>query len=638
MKIRNLVCHTVAVALASCGLVVATAQGPIAVTEANAAKPKTPAAVTWLANQVTDAGKKIYVYRDFADGVNAFTQRMWISNDVYHKTTPPAMNEKAKAYKGTSAIKASIDFTKFSWGGYGFQVGVLPAGATTPKLNFGQYNAGLNLTGAATLHFWARGDKGGEVVRFYMGGLGKGQGLTYPDSAPEIDKGSGGQIKLTKKWKHFTINVKKANLTRIANGFAWIASSAKNRGKKKISFSVDEIYYSFSKPTTGPLFLPSYAAAPLSDARSAINGFSYTYDQALSAILLAKKGKHAQARRLADGLVYAINNDRYFTDGRVRNAYSSGDPRSMPGWYATNSEGKSVRFARLPGFYDTATGRWKEDAYAVSTSTGNQAWAILALTEVYERAGRNPAYLQAAVKAADFVLNKLRSPNGGFLGGYEGWEGASAAVSYKSTEHNIDLISAFARLSRLVKASRNTGLAAKANGYAAASTWARNFVFGKMYDSKRQLFYTGTSNDNPASPNHINKSYPLDVNAWALLVNPKFADAKKIMAAVERNFAKRKYGGYDFSTRRKGIWWEGTGEVAMAYKAIGDKAHYKKVLKYMNSKRTKAGTLPAASIDGLNTGLTVSGTNLPWVYPKRVHLGAVGWLGLAQEGFNPLTL
>lgn len=67
-------------------------------------------------------------------------------------------------------------------------------------------------------------------------------------------------------------------------------------------------------------------------------------------------------------------------------------------------------------------------------------------------ADKSDAYIEAAVRAADFVL-ALKSVAGGFTAGYEGWDEAQVKVTYKSTEHNIALIRAFAAMADALAAN-----------------------------------------------------------------------------------------------------------------------------------------------------------------------------------------
>ncbi len=90
-----------------------------------------------------------------------------------------------------------------------------------PANNWGTANAGYNLTGAKRLTFWARGEKGNEVINeFKVGGI---QG-EYADT----DVAGVGPVKLTTTWKQYTIDLTGKDLSRIAGGFAWSASADEN--------------------------------------------------------------------------------------------------------------------------------------------------------------------------------------------------------------------------------------------------------------------------------------------------------------------------------------------------------------------------------------------------------------------------
>jgi len=50
--------------------------------------------------------------------------------------------------------------------------------------------------------------------------------------------------------------------------------------------------------------------------------------------------------------------------------------------------------------------------------------------------------------------------------------------------------------------------------------------------------------------------------------------------------------------------------------------------------QTKTGGIPATDGACLNTGFTLNDGS-PWEYFPRVHVGATGWLALAETGVNP---
>ena len=577
---------------------------PAAAGESGAAK--------WLESKMAEQDKILWVYRDFTDGFNNFTQKAWMGSGY---SNIPAMNEAADGHSGTSGIAAELDLRNHTWGGYMFLNGVLNAGKTEPELGFGGADAGLDLTGAIKLVFYAKGETGGERVEFFMGGLGWQDAIraaAYPDSTRKISLGA---VKLTKEWQRFELSLKGADLSRVACGFGWVANDAGNPGMDKVRFYIDDIRYEFEKGNMSPMFLQSYESAKPGSDDAVINNFAYLYDNAITAMALSYSGRHERARQIADAIVYAYEHDRFFTDGRMRNAYSAGNPASFPGWYSKN--GKA--FARMPGFYDLKSKNWYEDYYAVSTSAGNMAWAILALCEVGKHAPEPEAYIRTAKGAGDFVLT-LKSPSGGFTGGYEGWEGSQVKPGYKSTEHNIDLIAAFYKLAGLTGEKK----------YADASEHAKAFVM-TMYDSEKGCFYTGTKEDGVSVNEDV---LPLDCNTWAILaLKDGFKDGAKVLSFIEENMAAG--SGYDFNEDRDGVWFEGTSQAALAYRQVGGDAKYRDILAYLNKSANADGSITAADRDGVTTGFLVSGTDIPWKYGKRVHIGAAAWLAFAQLGINP---
>jgi hypothetical protein len=596
-----------------------------------------------LEKRLQEYDNTLYVYKDFVDGANHYTQKAWMgsSNDNI-----PTMAEDAQGYDGISGIVCELDLTQHSWGGYMFINGILPAGETQPLASFGEVDAGLDLSGATALSFCAKGSTGGESVEFFMGGLGhsaenfnlrslSGQ-APYADSTAKI---SLGYVTLTKEWQRFEIPLAGADLSRIGCGFGWVTNDINNGvvvgatgGQPSgiatsdpaitaVRFSLDNIRYEFepsaSAPAYKPRFLQSYASATPGTDDAVINNFAYLYDQCAAAMALTYAKKPERACQIADAIVYALENDRYYSDGRLRNAYKSGDIKSFPGWLSARGK----EFAQMPGFYDTKDGAWREDLYAASAgSTGNMAWAILALCEVYEGAVANPQYLDCARKLGEFILT-LKAKNG-FTGGYEGWEEGEVRATYSSTEHNTDLITAFGRLHKLTGDSR----------YAEAADHATTFVLS-MYDSEKGCFYTGTTTDGTT----INKeAIPLDCQTWTLLaLGDEFTDGAKVIDYLETNMAVD--DGYDFNTDKDGVWYEGTAQVALLYLAQGNEAKYREILDNITKATLEDGSVPAADKDGLSTGFKVSGMDIDWEYDRRSHVGATAWLAFAQMGKNPFA-
>ena len=572
-------------------------------------------AANCLENRLTEMAKTVYVYQDFADGANNFTQKVWMgenNNDI------PSMDEAAASHSGTSGIAARLDLSKYHWGGYMFLNGSLKAGGKNPVANFGTTDSGLDLSGATQLVFYAKGKTGKEQVEFFMGGMGWNGIFKRGEFSDSTRKVRLGPIRLTKKWQQYKIDLAGKDLRRISCGFGWVANDISNPDMKTLKFDVDDIHYEFAEPRHVPIFLPSYAAAALGTNETKLNSFAYLYDNAAAAMALSYAGQQEQARQIADAIVYALGNDRYYPDGRLRNAYAAGDPHSFPAWLST----KGKAFARLPLFYNPSDKGWHEDYYALSSSTGNLAWAIMALCQIYQHDQEHKDYLEAARKVGDFILT-LKDDKGGFCGGYEGWEGKQNKATYKSTEHNIDLITAYGLLAKLTGEEKYTEAAAQ----------AKAFVLS-MYDAEKHCFYTGTAADGVTVSKEV---LPLDSNTWAILaLGNEFKDGAKVMAFVEENMATGQ--GYDFNTDKDGVWFEGTAQVALAYKRIGNIKKYEEIMTYLNANVLPDGSLPAADRDGLTSGFMVSGTDIAWTYGKRSHLGATAWLALAQMDRNPFQI
>lgn len=131
-------------------------------------------------------------------------------------------------HSGTSCVK--IEYTGqvsqgARWAGIYWQ---------NPANNWGSRQGGYDLTGATRLIFWARGEKGGEVImEFKTGGI-TGE---YSDS----DSASIGPVELTKEWKQYTIDLTGKDLTYISGGFCWATNLDVN--PEGATFYLDDIVY-----------------------------------------------------------------------------------------------------------------------------------------------------------------------------------------------------------------------------------------------------------------------------------------------------------------------------------------------------------------------------------------------------------
>ncbi|MEM7431883.1 MAG: glycoside hydrolase family 2 TIM barrel-domain containing protein [Pseudomonadota bacterium] len=106
-------------------------------------------------------------------------------------------------YAGDTSIRLRYAGT-FGWVGVAWQ---------HPANNWGDSDGGFDLTGAANLELWARGEYGGEKATFGVGLLEADR--EYPDS--DIRKSD--EIVLTNEWQRYTIPLKNMNLSSLKTGF-----------------------------------------------------------------------------------------------------------------------------------------------------------------------------------------------------------------------------------------------------------------------------------------------------------------------------------------------------------------------------------------------------------------------------------
>ena len=101
-----------------------------------------------------------------------------------------------------------------------------------PANNDGTLDGGLDLRGAKKVTFWARGEKGGEMIEsFFVGGaLG-----AYPDT----DKTSIGNVYLTPEWTKYEIDLTGLDLSYISCFFGW--ATARFNNPEGMVFYLDDI-------------------------------------------------------------------------------------------------------------------------------------------------------------------------------------------------------------------------------------------------------------------------------------------------------------------------------------------------------------------------------------------------------------
>jgi len=415
-----------------------------------------------------------------------------------------------------------------------------------------------------------------------------------------------------------------SDFSNVICGFS--VSANKNINPDGVILFLDEIKYNANR-TENSRFCQSFVCNSDSIDKTLKNR-SDTYDNSLKLLTdLALFNKTLDstylndAKLIGNAFIFAMENDRFFQDKRLRNSYMGGEIANYD------------HTVRIPGWWDDTAKMWYEDISCVSTSTGNIAWAGLALISLFGITN-DIKYQKASENLAIWCLKNVSTSNG-FTGGFTGWgETGQDTIRCKSTEHNIDLYALFKRL------YQNTSNVEYKN----AALNAKNFVLS-MWNSEENYFWTGTVDDGLT----INKTnLPLDIQAWYIMA---FQDSTSIYSSgidwanencYLENYVSPNYDepltGYDFNTDLDGIWFEGSSQAVLANKMKGNMSFVNPTLqsiKYVQKNHTDKSYfnvnykgIVAADHDHVSTGFE-------WEYNNRLHIGATSWFIFADLGVNP---
>ena len=491
------------------------------------------------------------------------------------------------------------------------------------------------------LTFWARGEKGGERIEFFIAGVGHSPPMPYPDSSPRHPP-AGTITTLTTSWQQFSIEGLSAlNLSYVLGGFGWVASDTLNPGGAV--FYLDDIEYELSPAARAarleePRFLASYTTLPQQpdpgDCETqagvdlGLRNLAFSYDNAIALLAFLFDGTPDSLRRarlIGDAFVYASIHDRSLTSVSFRSAYAAGDLRLPPGWTPHGVVGAVV----LPGFYCEQPQRFLEVGQE-ALDVGNNAWVMIALAALYRATGE-PAYLDTAKAVGEFIEG-FRNDVGqyqGFRGGLEPFEATAPGIRpWASGEHNLDVFAGFTVLAEL------TGEA----NWLAGAEHARAFVEA-LWDPDVAGQSVGCFRAGSKDPDSLNVDagqLPLDVQAWAALAMPDALTLHPDLLACPENFHSKVDGGFsgfDFNEDRDGVWFEGTAQMATAYA----RANVPSSASLYRSELERAQSTPpygdglgiaAATIDGLTSGFGFE-------YFRRFHISVAAWNVFAQLGVNP---
>ncbi len=387
----------------------------------------------------------------------------------------------------------------------------------------------------------------------------------------------------------------------------------------------------------------------------ALGATAFTYDNAVAIDAFMVRGGHddvARAEVLGNGLIYAQATNFPFNDGRFAQAYFVNTP-------ATDGSGAYITPAGFPFYF-------------YGSAVGDQAWAGMALAQLYRRTGQ-AQYLTAALKVANWIVANTYNtlgPGGYSFGTYINQYNQSVpSPNGKSTEHNIDTYAFFSMLAEIT----HNGVAANGSSWKSLARHALDFVLA-MYNPAGGYFYTGTLGDQiTVNPSPI----PEDCQTWSYLalLNNRYANTidwalanlqtTDTAASPHSSLTgSEKITGMVFDTASlttsfadpNAVWLEGTAHTVAALIAriiagrgsLASRFSELKTVQLLvnNSQEAQAElgagqTVNGASIpvgEGLVASTSVMDTGFGYTYGPSLHIGATGWYLIAIQAGNPFQL
>ena len=387
----------------------------------------------------------------------------------------------------------------------------------------------------------------------------------------------------------------------------------------------------------------------------ALGATAFTYDNAVSIHAYLARGTADDLQRaevLGMGLLYAQAHNFPFSDGRFAQGYYVNTA-------ASDGSGAYITPAAAPYYFYTS-------------AVGDQAWAGMALAQLYLRT-KNSRYLAGALSVANWIVANTyntQGPGGFSFGATINPQNQSVpSTNGKSTEHNIDTYAFFTMLSRLTQdANAGNGMA-----WSALAEHAGVFVVATFH-AAGPYFYTGTLGDQvtlnttPIPEDCQTWSYMAALNSvsqrtidWAL-ANLQTTDTAS--APHSSLTGSETVHGLVFDTASltttvddpQAVWLEGTAHTAAALAArvlrggepllslfsdltqavqlLGQCAHAQQTL---GTGKTAGGRAIPPGL-GLVAATSVLDTGFGYTYGPSLHIGATGWYLLAGLAANPFQL
>lgn len=145
-----------------------------------------------------------YVYKDGED--MPYHPTAYMGN--YKKVEVDVKNEE-DVHSGSASLKVSYNH-HYDWYGLGL---------VEPPNDWGDILGGYDIRGAKTFSFWAKASEDGVKATIGFGLIGKDK--THPDSAKKSI-----EVKLSSKWKHYSINLKNLDMSCIRSGLVIFSSTS----------------------------------------------------------------------------------------------------------------------------------------------------------------------------------------------------------------------------------------------------------------------------------------------------------------------------------------------------------------------------------------------------------------------------
>lgn len=242
----------------------------------------------------------------------------------------------------------------------------------------------------------------------------------------------------------------------------------------------------------------------------------------------------------------------------------------------------------------TSSGSWYT-AYNCSTlrvwesnqHVGPVLWVALA-------ANYYGGYSTMADKAIGWTL-QFQQADGGVNGGIDS---GGNVISWSSTEHNEDAYAAYSKY-----------------GYSADASEVKGFLDNQVW--KTDHFWGGRNDSRD----------PLDVNPWGVLAlgNTPYAVSLDYALSHHRTVTGG-FDAFDFDSDKDDIWFEGTGQMVVAFKAAGRMTDASFFTDEIVKAQHSNGGVPY-SLYGTDNGY--------WTMSKAESVAATGWLVFAIHGINP---